>query len=74
MVLGGRMSKRNYEFRNVPGVYHDIKVNRDGDVQVNGRPVYNLPIITAEDGTKMTIQMCIHKAFPDIPLRRVPKW
>lgn len=66
--------ERNYEFRAVPGVGPDIKVSRDGDVQVNGRITYNMPVITALDGTKMTIQMCIHKAFPDIPMRETPTW
>lgn len=65
---------RNYEFRNVPGVGNDIKVSRDGGVQVNGRETYNMGVITAEDGTKMTIQRCIHMAFPDIPMRYVPSW
>jgi hypothetical protein len=68
------MVDRNYEFRNVPGVSSDIRVSRDGDVQVDGRTIYSMSIFTAEDGTKMSIQMCIHKAFPDIPMREVPKW
>lgn len=66
--------KRNTERRHVPGVYKDVKVTRDGEVFVNDREVHNLPIITALDGTRMTIQMAIHKAFPDIPMRRVPRW
>ncbi len=65
---------RNYEFRTVPGVDPNIKVSRDGDVQVRSRVNYNMGIVTALDGTKMTIQMCIHKAFPDIPMRYTPKW
>lgn len=66
--------ERNYEFRSVPGVNPDIKVSRDGEVQVNGRDAYTMSVITALDGTRMTLQMCIHKAFPDIPMRWTPTW
>lgn len=70
----GTMTKRNYEFRSVPGVHSDIKVSRDGEVQVKGRTTYSMSTITAQDGTQMTIQMCIYKAFPDIPMRYTPSW
>lgn len=63
---------RNYEFRTVPGVDSDVRVSRDGDIQINGRNTYNLPMITKLDGTRITIQMAIHLAFPDIPMRVTP--
>ena len=69
-----KYEERNYEFRSVPGVGPDIKVSRDGEVQVNGRDAYTMSVITALDGTRMTLQMCIHKAFPDIPMRWTPTW
>jgi stage III sporulation protein SpoIIIAA len=73
--MGKHAADRNYEFRNIPGVRSNIKVNRDGEVQIDGHPEYhNVSIITADDGTKMTLQMCIYKAFPDIPMRSIPKW
>lgn len=73
--MGKHAAKRNHEYRNIPGVRSNFKVNRDGEVQIDGRPEYhNVSVITAEDGTRMTIQMCIHKAFPDIPMRETPKW
>lgn len=65
---------RNYEFRSVPGVSRNIKVSRDGEVQVNGQDGHYQSVIEAQDGTRMTIQMCIHKAFPDIPMRYTPSW
>jgi hypothetical protein len=65
---------RNYEFRSIPGVGSGIRVSRDGDVQVNGRDVYSMGVVTALDGTRMTLQMCIHKAFPEIPMRETPTW
>jgi len=63
--------KRNYEFRTIPGVNPDIRVSRDGEVQVKGVTRYDVKI-TAIDGTRMSTQMAIHKAFPDIPLRYAP--
>lgn len=72
--MGKHSIKRNYEFRIIPGVDLNIKVSRDGEIQENGRPNYYMGLITDLNGTKMTIQMAIHKAFPDIPLRHTPKW
>lgn len=66
------LDQRNYEFRHVPGVAADVTVSRDGGVKVNGIEHYNMSMITALDGTRLTIQMCIHKAFPDIPMRTIP--
>jgi hypothetical protein len=68
--------EHNYEFRTVPGVDPKITVSRDGEVRVNGRDEYHMymSVITALDGTRMSLQMCIHKAFPDIPMRRTPTW
>lgn len=68
-----KYEERNHEFRPVPGVDPSIRVSRDGEVQVNGREHF-MSVIAALDGTRMTIQMCIHKAFPDIPMRRTPTW
>jgi hypothetical protein len=68
-------TKRNTEFRKVPGVNPALTVSRDGETKIKGHgEPYDLGIITALDGTKMTIQMAIHKAFPDIPMRYTPKW
>lgn len=68
--------KRNTEFRKVPGVNSALTVSRDGEVKIKGHgdEPYHLDVITAEDGTRMTIQMAIHKAFPDIPMRITPSW
>ncbi|UTN92047.1 hypothetical protein SEA_DARBY_42 [Arthrobacter phage Darby] len=65
---------RNYEFRSIPGVSDNLKVSRDGDVQLNGTVVYD-PIrrhIRKNDGESISIQMAIHLAFPDIPMRHIP--
>ncbi|QFG09151.1 hypothetical protein PBI_SPORTO_43 [Arthrobacter phage Sporto] len=68
------MSERNYEFRSIPGVSDSIKVSRDGDVQINGRDRYDMSAsgIPKHDGTAISIQMAIHLAFPDIPMRHIP--
>lgn len=67
--------KRNTEFRKVPGLDPNITVSRDGEVKIKGHLEYqNVSVLTAEDGTRTTIQMCIHKAFPDIPMRETPTW
>ena len=66
--------KRNYEFRSVPGVAKNLKVSRDGEVQINGKPFHevNQKGIRTHEGTWISVQMAIHKAFPDIPMREVP--
>ncbi|UYL88239.1 hypothetical protein SEA_LILHUDDY_45 [Arthrobacter phage LilHuddy] len=65
---------RNYEFRSVPGVAPNLKVSRDGDVQINGKDFYevNKRGIRKHDGTYISVQMAIHLAFPDIPMRETP--
>ena len=65
---------RNYEFRNIPGVSKSIKVSRDGDVEINGVSRYDMSAsgISKSDGTKISVQMAIHLAFPDIPMRYTP--
>lgn len=65
---------RNYEFRSIPGVAPNLKVSRDGDVQINGKDIrdINLMGIRKHDGTRISIQMAIHLAFPDIPMRETP--
>ncbi|QYC55033.1 hypothetical protein QCN36_gp45 [Arthrobacter phage CastorTray] len=66
---------RNYEFRSVPGVANSLKVSRDGEVRIDGKDVYDISRrggIRKHDGTKISIQMAIHLAFPDIPLRYAP--
>ena len=62
------MAERNCEDRTIPGVPPEITVSRDGDVKVNGVIDYSCTIV-ATDGTRMSVQMAIHLAFPDIPLR-----
>lgn len=64
---------RNMEWRPVPGAAR-FKVRRDGDLMLDGKVVYNVSTITADDGTRMTVQMAIHKSFPDIPMRYTPSW
>lgn len=68
------MEERNYEFRSIPGVSDSIKVSRDGDVRINGRDRYDMSAsgIPKHDGTAISIQMAIHLAFPDIPMRHIP--
>ena len=63
---------RNYERRTIPEL-PDWTVTRDGDVQYKGRDEYK-GVLTDIHGNKMTVQMFIHKAFPDIPMRETPKW
>lgn len=67
--------ERNYEYRTISEVHPRLSVNRDGEVRIDtaeGYPddrLFKNGMITALDGSKMSIQMFIHKAFPDIPLR-----
>jgi len=72
--------KRNYEWRGVPG-FPRIQVTRDGEIRYQkGKERYTRDgaLIRPEfgwrnpDGSAMSIQMMIHKAFPDIPMRWVP--
>lgn len=64
---------RNYEQRIIPGVDTNITVNRDGDVQVDGKDANGLGgMITKLDGEKISIQMAVYLAFPDIPMRVTP--
>lgn len=65
---------RNYEFRSVPGVADSLTVSRDGEVRINGKDVYDISRkgIRQHDGTSISIQMAIHLAFPDIPMRHTP--
>jgi hypothetical protein len=63
---------RNYERRAIPEL-PDWTVTRDGDLQFKGRDEYK-GVLTDSNGTRMTVQMFIHKAFPDIPMRETPKW
>lgn len=65
------MPDRNYEWRSIPDV-PDIEVTRDGDIKYKGRERYDIPSVVALDGTRMSIQMLIYKAFPDIPMRYTP--
>lgn len=67
---------RNYEFRALPNV-SGIQVNRDGEVKylnLNGQMRVQAGTIRDNDNNIMTIQMFIHLAFPDIPMREIPKW
>lgn len=69
-------AKRNHEWRSIPEV-PDIEVNRDGELRVlnfNGHKRYNLGTVVDIHGNRMTIQMMISKAFPDIPMRVTPTW
>lgn len=69
------MSKeRNTEFRKIPGVAPKYRISRDGEFKVDGQISYSVGIVTALDGTRMTPQMCVYKAFPDIPMRYTPSW
>ncbi|AXH46704.1 hypothetical protein QCN35_gp42 [Arthrobacter phage Synepsis] len=66
---------RNYEFRVIPGVTNDVTVSRDGETKFNGKPIYGREVsrrLRKHDGTVISIQMAIHLAFPDIPLRYTP--
>ncbi|ASM62321.1 hypothetical protein SEA_NIGHTMARE_45 [Arthrobacter phage Nightmare] len=67
---------RNYEFRVVPGVSDDVTVSRDGEMKINGKLIYDgrerSRKLQIQDGTKISIQMAIHLAFPDIPMRHIP--
>ena len=67
---------RNYEFRSIPGVAKNLKVSRDGELQLNGKHHHTNEIvlrgIRKHDGTYISIQMAIHLSFPDIPMRYVP--
>lgn len=67
--------KRNYERRSIPEV-PDYTVTRDGDLQYKGRDWYGSGggVVTDINGNRMTLQMFIYKAFPDIPMRETPKW
>ncbi|AXC38668.1 hypothetical protein QCN37_gp42 [Arthrobacter phage Tatanka] len=73
-VPNTRNDGRNYEFRTIPDVDNDVTVSRDGEVRINGKDVYDMRRnpIRKHDGTKISIQMAIHLAFPDIPLRYTP--
>lgn len=63
---------RNCEWRSIPEV-PDYEVNRDGDILYKGRREYdNRGVVTDVNGDYMTVQMFIHKAFPDIPMRVTP--
>lgn len=64
---------RNYEWRSIPEV-PDIEVRRDGDIKFKGVERYDITTVTDVHGTRMTIQMLISKAFPDIPMRYTPTW
>lgn len=67
---------RNYEFRSIPGVADSLKVSRDGEVQLNGEvthdSAFTLRGIRQHDGTYISIQMAVFRAFPDIPMRYAP--
>lgn len=68
------MSERNYERRSIPEL-PDYTVTRDGEVQYKGRDKYDTGgVVTDINGTRMTIQMFIFKAFPDIPMRYTLSW
>lgn len=66
--------QRNYEFRSIPGVAKNLKVSRDGEVQIDGKDFneVNQRGIRKHDGTYISVQMAIHLAFPDIPMRITP--
>jgi hypothetical protein len=67
------MSKRNTEFRTIPGVRKEVKVSRDGEIKYEGEVVTSGNVtIRDKNGKAMSIQMTIHKAFPDIPMRHTP--
>jgi hypothetical protein len=65
--------ERNYEWRSIPEVA-DIEVTRDGDIKFKGRERYDIGSVVDLDGTRMSIQMLISRAFPDIPMRFTPTW
>lgn len=70
---------RNYEFRTLPFVSY-IEVSRDGELRYqkgktqyrNGMARRPEEFLKNEQGEPMTIQMMIHLAFPDIPMRITP--
>lgn len=65
-------AKHNYERRSIPEV-PKMTVTRDGDLQYKGRDTYDGTVVDI-NGNRMTIQMMIFKAFPDIPMRTTPTW
>lgn len=73
------MEERNYEFRSLPYTQR-IEVSRDGDLRYragmerwrNGSLVPPQEWLIDMDGSRMSVQMMIHRAFPDIPMRHVP--
>lgn len=73
---------RNYELRSIPEIPY-IGVTRDGEVRYQkGREQYDSKgarydprrFVRNPDGTPISIQMFVHKAFPDIPMRVTPTW
>jgi hypothetical protein len=62
---------RNYEWRSIPEV-PDIEVRRDGDIKFKGKERYDITSVVMLDGTRISVQMLISKAFPDIPMRFPP--
>ena len=66
--------KHNTEQRSIAEL-PDYKVTRDGEVFFKGVEVHPVPgVFKTKYGERMTLQMFIFKAFPDIPLRRIPTW
>ena len=63
---------RNTEFRKLKEANDRYAVSRDGEVKKDGRIDYSIASIPLRDGTKISIQLFIHRAFPDIPMRYTP--
>lgn len=61
--------KRNTEFRTLKEAGPRYTVSRDGGVRKDGVETYSMGNIPLLDGTKISVQEFIHRAFPDIPLR-----